>query len=137
MVVNVIGGAARTPAREFTIGGAVNSAMANFTKALADLGLQDDVNVNAVYPGLTQTDRANARFKGGGGSRRRVDRRDPREDMPQTKGCVGSVSLKTLPIWLPIFVRRRPGIFKGRRWLWTAGLLRGCTSAYFSFPDGE
>ena len=63
VVVNVIGGAARTPAREFTIGGAVNSAMANFTKALADLGLQDDVNVNAVYPGLTQTDRANARFK--------------------------------------------------------------------------
>ncbi len=63
VVTNVIGGAARTPAREFMIGGAVNSAMANFTKALADQGLRDDVNVNAVYPGLTQTDRAQARFK--------------------------------------------------------------------------
>ena len=63
VVANVIGGAARTPAREFMIGGSVNSAMANFTKALADQGLQDNVNVNAVYPGLTQTDRAEARFK--------------------------------------------------------------------------
>jgi len=63
VVANVIGGAARTPAREFMIGGSVNSAMANFTKALADQGLQDDVNVNAVYPGLTQTDRANERFR--------------------------------------------------------------------------
>lgn len=62
-IVNVIGSAARTPSKEFTIGGAVNSAMANFTKAIADLGLDDDVNVNAVYPGLTQTDRAQARFK--------------------------------------------------------------------------
>ena len=62
VITNVIGGAARTPTRLFTIGGSVNSAMANFTKALADQGLRDDINVNAVYPGLTQTDRAEARF---------------------------------------------------------------------------
>jgi NAD(P)-dependent dehydrogenase (short-subunit alcohol dehydrogenase family) len=34
-VVNVIGGAARTPDPEFLIGGSVNAAMHNFTKGLA------------------------------------------------------------------------------------------------------
>ena len=56
-VVNIIGGAARTPDPDFMIGGAVNAAMASFTKALAGQGLRDDVNVNAVYPGMTQTER--------------------------------------------------------------------------------
>ena len=56
-VVNVVGGAARSPDPDFMIGGAVNAAMASFTKALAGQGLRDDVNVNAVYPGMTQTER--------------------------------------------------------------------------------
>ena len=56
-VVNIVGGFARTPDPDFMIGGAVNAAMANFTKALAGQGLRDDVNVNAVYPGMTQTER--------------------------------------------------------------------------------
>jgi short-subunit dehydrogenase len=37
-VVNIIGAAARTPSADFTIGGAVNSALENFTKAMADRG---------------------------------------------------------------------------------------------------
>jgi NAD(P)-dependent dehydrogenase (short-subunit alcohol dehydrogenase family) len=56
-VVNIVGGFARTPDPDFMIGGAVNAAMANFSKALAGQGLRDDVNVNAVYPGMTQTER--------------------------------------------------------------------------------
>ena len=56
-VVNVVGTFARTPDPDFMIGGAVNAAMANFTKALSRLGLRDDVSVNAVYPGLTETNR--------------------------------------------------------------------------------
>lgn len=56
-VVNVIGGLARTPAPDIMIGSAVNAAFANFTKALAGLGLRDDVNVNAVHPGQTVTQR--------------------------------------------------------------------------------
>lgn len=56
-VVNIIGGLARTPAPDIMIGGAVNAAFANFTKALAGLGLRDDVNVNAVHPGQTVTQR--------------------------------------------------------------------------------
>jgi NAD(P)-dependent dehydrogenase (short-subunit alcohol dehydrogenase family) len=56
-VVNIIGGAARTPDPEFLIGGSVNAAMANFSKGLSKLGNRDDVNVNAIHPGNTDTER--------------------------------------------------------------------------------
>lgn len=56
-VVHIVGGMARTPNPNFAIGGAVNAALANFGKALAGLGLVDDVNVNMVHPGQTQTER--------------------------------------------------------------------------------
>jgi NAD(P)-dependent dehydrogenase (short-subunit alcohol dehydrogenase family) len=56
-VVNIIGGAARTPDALFLIGGSVNSAFANFSKGLAGLGKKDGINVNVIHPGLTETDR--------------------------------------------------------------------------------
>lgn len=56
-VVNVIGGLARTPTPDVMIGGAVNAAFANFSKALAGQGLRDDVNVNTIHPGQTKTER--------------------------------------------------------------------------------
>ena len=56
-VVNVIGGASKTPSANFMIGGAVNAAITNFTKALAELGLRDGVAVKAVHPGMTVTGR--------------------------------------------------------------------------------
>ena len=56
-VVNVIGGAARTPDALFLVGGSVNAAMANFSKGLSGLGKKDGVNVNVIHPGLTETDR--------------------------------------------------------------------------------
>jgi 3-oxoacyl-[acyl-carrier protein] reductase len=56
-VVNIIGGAARSPGPDFLIGGAVNAAMANFAKGLTAIGNRDDINVNVVHPGQTQTDR--------------------------------------------------------------------------------
>jgi NAD(P)-dependent dehydrogenase (short-subunit alcohol dehydrogenase family) len=56
-VINIIGGAARTPDPAFLIGGSVNAAMHNFTKGLAGLGRKDGVNVNAILPGLTETGR--------------------------------------------------------------------------------
>ena len=61
-VINIVGGFARTPDPDFMIGGAVNAAMANFSKALAGQVLRDDVNVNAIYPGLTQTERVDEIF---------------------------------------------------------------------------
>lgn len=56
-VVNVGGAAAYTPGPNFMVGGAVNSALAHFTKSLSKLGLKDDVNVNIVHPGMTVSDR--------------------------------------------------------------------------------
>ncbi|HKZ25301.1 MAG TPA: SDR family oxidoreductase [Acidimicrobiia bacterium] len=56
-VINIVGGLARTPAADIMIGGAVNAALANFSKALAGLGLRDDVNVNTIHPGQTVTER--------------------------------------------------------------------------------
>jgi NAD(P)-dependent dehydrogenase (short-subunit alcohol dehydrogenase family) len=58
-VVHIVGGMARTPNPNFAIGGAVNAALSNFGKALAGLGLVDDVNVNVIHPGQVQTDRLN------------------------------------------------------------------------------
>lgn len=55
VVVNVVGTAARIPKPDFMVGGAVNAALANFSKALSEQGLIDDVNVNWVLPGMTMT----------------------------------------------------------------------------------
>jgi len=62
-IVNIIGTAARMPDPEFLIGGAVNAAVHNFTKGLAALGKRDGVNVNAILPGLTETERVGQLFR--------------------------------------------------------------------------
>ncbi len=62
-VVNIIGGAARTPDPEFLIGGSVNAAMHNFTKGLSGLGKRDGINVNAILPGMTETERIDQLFR--------------------------------------------------------------------------
>jgi NAD(P)-dependent dehydrogenase (short-subunit alcohol dehydrogenase family) len=56
-VVNIGGAAAKTPSPGFMIGGAVNAALAHWTKALSKQGIVDDVNVAIVHPGMTTTDR--------------------------------------------------------------------------------
>jgi NAD(P)-dependent dehydrogenase (short-subunit alcohol dehydrogenase family) len=56
-MIAIVGGGARTPGPDFLIGGSVNAAMANFTKGLTALGNRDDVNVNVIHPGVTETDR--------------------------------------------------------------------------------
>ena len=61
-VVNIIGGFARTPDCDFMVPGAANAAVANFTKALAGRGKRDDVVVNAIHPGLTETERVETIF---------------------------------------------------------------------------
>jgi 3-oxoacyl-[acyl-carrier protein] reductase len=62
-IVNIIGGAARTPGAEFLIGGSVNSAFANFSKGLAALGNRDDINVNVIHPGMVETNRVVTLFQ--------------------------------------------------------------------------
>lgn len=56
-VMNIVGVSSRTPSADFTIGGSVNSALINFTKALADLGITAGVRVNAINPGYIRSDR--------------------------------------------------------------------------------
>lgn len=56
-LLNIIGSGGRTPGAEFTIGGSVNGACLSFTKAIADIGIRDGVQVNAINPGRVRTDR--------------------------------------------------------------------------------
>ena len=62
-IVNIIGVGGRTGSAEFTIGGTVNAALMNFTKALADRGVLDGVRVNAVNPGSIATERLQIRIQ--------------------------------------------------------------------------
>jgi NAD(P)-dependent dehydrogenase (short-subunit alcohol dehydrogenase family) len=56
-IVNIVGIGSRAGSAEFTIGGSVNVALLNFTKAMADIGIGQFVRVNAINPGLIETDR--------------------------------------------------------------------------------
>ena len=62
-IVNVIGAGGRTASPDFTIGGSVNAALFNFTKATAQMGLADGVRVNAVNPGHIETGRLTGRLE--------------------------------------------------------------------------
>jgi 3-oxoacyl-[acyl-carrier protein] reductase len=45
------------------VGGSVNAGLLSLTKSLAELGVQDQVQVNAVNPGAVRTDRLNVRLQ--------------------------------------------------------------------------
>ena len=60
-IVNIAGIGGRTGSAEFSIGGAVNAALLNLSKALADRGQADGVRVNAINPGTIATDRLQLR----------------------------------------------------------------------------
>ncbi|HEY0301770.1 MAG TPA: SDR family oxidoreductase [Rhizomicrobium sp.] len=62
-IINIIGGAARTPRPESLVGGAVNAAFANFSKGLTAMANKDDININVIHPGATQTDRIEMLFE--------------------------------------------------------------------------
>lgn len=56
-VINIIGRSGHQPRAEYVAGGAVNAALLNFTKALADEVALDNVQVVGVNPGPIQTER--------------------------------------------------------------------------------
>lgn len=56
-VLNISGIGGRMPGPLFAIGGSVNAALLSLTKALADVGIRDGVQVNAVNPGSIRTER--------------------------------------------------------------------------------
>ncbi len=62
-IVNIAGLGGRTGNAEFAIGGAVNAALLNLTKVLADRGVRDGVRVNAINPGGIKTGRLQTRLR--------------------------------------------------------------------------
>jgi 3-oxoacyl-[acyl-carrier protein] reductase len=56
-LIAIGGTSGRKPEKQFTIGSSVNAAVAAFTKCLADLGKDDQVQVNCIHPSLVETER--------------------------------------------------------------------------------
>jgi NAD(P)-dependent dehydrogenase (short-subunit alcohol dehydrogenase family) len=61
-LVNISGSGGRTPGAEFAIGGSVNAAVQSFSKAMAEQGIADGVQVNVINPGLIRTGRLQTRL---------------------------------------------------------------------------
>lgn len=62
-LVTIAGTSGRVPTAAFTIGSSVNAACVAFTKAMADLGKADGVQVNAINPSYVETERFWRRIK--------------------------------------------------------------------------
>ena len=62
-VLNIAGAGGRTPGAAFAVGGSVNAALLSFTKSLADTGVADGVQVNAINPGAVRTGRLDKRLR--------------------------------------------------------------------------
>ena len=63
-LLNISGVGGRTPGSQFAIGGSVNAALLSFTKSMAEAGIRDGVQVNAINPGYIRTDRLRTRLAG-------------------------------------------------------------------------
>jgi 3-oxoacyl-[acyl-carrier protein] reductase len=61
-VVMIAGIGGKQASADFTIGGGVNAALMNLTKALADRGVAESVRVNCINPGSIRTDRLEGRI---------------------------------------------------------------------------
>jgi NAD(P)-dependent dehydrogenase (short-subunit alcohol dehydrogenase family) len=57
-IINIIGGAGRTPRPNFLPGGTTNAALLNFTRGISQELARHNIRINAISPGLTATDRA-------------------------------------------------------------------------------
>lgn len=57
-IVNIIGGAGRTPNPFFLAGSTANAALINFTRGISRELAKHNVRINAISPGLTATERA-------------------------------------------------------------------------------
>jgi 3-oxoacyl-[acyl-carrier protein] reductase len=62
-LVTIGGTSGRVPIAAFTIGSSVNAAAAAFSKALADRGKSDGVQVNTIHPSYVETERFWRRIK--------------------------------------------------------------------------
>ncbi|MBI5841167.1 MAG: SDR family oxidoreductase [Chloroflexi bacterium] len=84
-IINISGIGGRTGSTEFTIGGSVNAALLNLTKALANRGTKDGIRVNAINPGSIATERLQKRIQNYA-SEHNVDEVTAAEQMAQELG---------------------------------------------------
>lgn len=61
-IVSIIGVGSRVAQGDYTIGGPVNSALVNFTKATADVARAEGIRINAINPGHIRTARLEKRI---------------------------------------------------------------------------
>jgi 3-oxoacyl-[acyl-carrier protein] reductase/bacilysin biosynthesis oxidoreductase BacG len=62
-IVNIVGGAGRSPSPTFLPGGTANAAILNFSKGIARELAQHRIRINAISPGGTATERAERLLK--------------------------------------------------------------------------
>jgi NAD(P)-dependent dehydrogenase (short-subunit alcohol dehydrogenase family) len=62
-IVNIIGGAGRTPRPNFLPGGTTNAALLNFTRGISKELAQHNIRINAISPGSTATERLETLLK--------------------------------------------------------------------------
>jgi NAD(P)-dependent dehydrogenase (short-subunit alcohol dehydrogenase family) len=96
-VVNISGIGGRTPGSQFTIGGSVNAALLSFTKAMADTGIRDGVQVNAICPGTIRTDRYQKRLDALGMSEQEFVRSEEIIRVGEPEDVAGLVAFVTGP----------------------------------------
>lgn len=84
-IVNISGVGAHTPEPDFTIGGSVNSALINFTKAISKRAVDTGMRINTLCPGHIVTDRLAKRIETLARSRG-ISFEDAREEMRLEQG---------------------------------------------------
>lgn len=84
-IVNISGVGAMTPEPDFTIGGSVNAALINFTKALAKRAQGTGLRINTLCPGHIVTDRLARRIEALAAARG-LSLEDAREALRQAHG---------------------------------------------------
>lgn len=61
-LINIAGSGGKTAQPDFTVGGPVNAAIFNLTKALAQVGKRDGIRVLCISPGSFETERLRTRI---------------------------------------------------------------------------
>jgi 3-oxoacyl-[acyl-carrier protein] reductase/bacilysin biosynthesis oxidoreductase BacG len=79
-IINIVGGAARTPSPAFLSGSTGNAAIINFTRGLSKELSPHNVRINAISPGVTATERAEKLLANDAGDGKTIDQRRAERD---------------------------------------------------------
>jgi 3-oxoacyl-[acyl-carrier protein] reductase len=127
-IVNIVGIGGRTGMTEFAIGGAVNAALLNLTKVLADRGVTEGVRVNAVNPGAVATDRLQTRLRLFAPTTASPCRR-PKPNWPVPSAWRVLARRRRLHTWWRFSRHHKPPSARGRLSTPTAGRRARCEDA--------